>query len=112
MKSKEEVLFRYPFPGTLAGFGNVTLITHTKGDYSLHLQTGEYHERCLQIAKLLLSWRGLRIGNPILLGPSGMYYVVKTIQEDSPEPACPHNFQEQPGEPLVDVCIICGEERQ
>lgn len=76
MKPKEEVLFRYPFPGTLAGFGDVTLITHTKGDYSLHLQTGEYHEYCLAIATQLLSWRGLSIGKPILLGPSGMYYVV------------------------------------
>ena len=47
----EEVLFTFPFPGAvrIGEVGNVTLITHSNGGRSLHLQTGEYHKQSVEI---------------------------------------------------------------
>lgn len=57
----------------------VTLTHYENDTYDLHAQTGEYHKEAIEISNKLLSWRGLKVGKAILLGPSGMYYTVEKL---------------------------------
>ena len=72
----EEVLFTWPERGFAKGVP-VTLLSKDGVPYSLHCQTGAHHNEAIESARKLLSWRGLKVGKPILLGPTGLYYVVE-----------------------------------
>lgn len=77
-KDNEEVLLKVrDFGWPEERYWDVTLITHSKGDFSLHMQTGEYHADAIDFARIILAKRGLVVGKSILLGPSGMYYEVR-----------------------------------
>jgi hypothetical protein len=73
--AQEEVLFTWPETHVSRSMP-VTFITYPSGGYSLHSQTGTHHKEAIEIASKMLAWRGLVVGKPILLGPSGQYYEV------------------------------------
>jgi len=75
---KEEVLFEV---NGGSGFNNmilpVKLLNFSNGTFfQLHLQTGDFHQNAVALANTMLAERGLFIGNPLLIAPSGVYYEV------------------------------------
>lgn len=88
MSTKTEILFTFeqwfdndgngrPFP--------CTLYTWDDGYMDLHAQTGEGHSCAISRATRMLYWqRDLKVGDPKLCGPSGIYYeVVPCTKEES-----------------------------
>lgn len=58
--------------------------------------------------KMLLAF----VGNPRLLRATLAQLLARFDEERVPKPKqCAHDWQTDPGSPLVDVCSKCGEER-